>query len=336
MSQPNSNPDNVMPPFHPWRSRWIWTPHVGPNDNIYAAFRREFEIADPSGCVLRIAADFRYRLWVNGELVGDGPPPGHPGHCYYDERDLSEYLVAGDNAIGIVVRYSGLQQGGRGGLLAELCDAEGEAIVGTDAAWKSLAPTPWIKPGYRSWVNRFEPDQEFYDARHFPEGWTCVGFEDSQWVAAEIVNNPHDSPPPRTPPWLGLRRRDIPFMNEDTLIYPHEVVRVERSLSLENRMHPEDLSINLSRAGIDDTQHVVVENLDNLIGGQGVARLGTSTEHLRDICSTSALMAVEWEWMVRDSFGFFWRSAARPKEPKTCWIFLGHDGPLAPCPRLDS
>ncbi len=54
------------------------------------AFRKRLELATtPKSGLVRVTADARYQLWVNGQLVGRGPARGYPWAQPYDEHDLA-------------------------------------------------------------------------------------------------------------------------------------------------------------------------------------------------------------------------------------------------------
>jgi alpha-L-rhamnosidase len=56
-------------------------------------FRRVFDVDDvPQGAPLRLSADSRYVLWVNGTEVGRGPIRSQPRRLRYDEYDIAEHL----------------------------------------------------------------------------------------------------------------------------------------------------------------------------------------------------------------------------------------------------
>ena len=59
-------------------ARWIGfgDPAVDHVDSRFA-FRKSLELsAKPTSGRVRVTADARYMLWVNGQLVGRGPAPG--------------------------------------------------------------------------------------------------------------------------------------------------------------------------------------------------------------------------------------------------------------------
>ncbi|MCL2639571.1 MAG: hypothetical protein FWD53_01875, partial [Phycisphaerales bacterium] len=70
-----------------WEGRWIWPMECDPKKpNTYALFRREFVVDDPKGTKIFISADTRYKLYVNGKCVGQGPPLSMPFFQYYNEH----------------------------------------------------------------------------------------------------------------------------------------------------------------------------------------------------------------------------------------------------------
>jgi len=68
------------------------------------AFRRHFELRNiPDSLPLRISADQRYRLYVNGEMVAFGPQRGDQKHWHFDTIDIARWLKKGDNWLGVAV-----------------------------------------------------------------------------------------------------------------------------------------------------------------------------------------------------------------------------------------
>jgi alpha-L-rhamnosidase len=104
-------------------------------------FRRTVTIADPAQVpALRIAADSKYWLWVNGALVvREGALKRGPNRSdtWLDVVDVRAQLRSGANTIAVLVWYWGKHgfahwSSGRGGLLID-----GGAALSTDAQWRA-------------------------------------------------------------------------------------------------------------------------------------------------------------------------------------------------------
>ncbi len=71
-------------------------------------FMKKLPLTDTSNCRLRITADDYYKLYINRKFVAMGPSPSYPQHRSFNEFDISEYLINGDNLITVHVYYQGL------------------------------------------------------------------------------------------------------------------------------------------------------------------------------------------------------------------------------------
>lgn len=58
-----------------------------------------------SRCVLSISANNRYKLWVNGRRISEGPCKGDRYRQFFDAVDISEFLIEGVNVIAAEVLY---------------------------------------------------------------------------------------------------------------------------------------------------------------------------------------------------------------------------------------
>jgi len=86
-----------------------------PSADVSYAFRRSFALDQkPLTASIRITADARYILWVNGDFVSRGPARGFPWAQPYDEVDLAPFLRAGTNWIAAEVYQFGPGQGAFG------------------------------------------------------------------------------------------------------------------------------------------------------------------------------------------------------------------------------
>lgn len=86
-------------------SKWIWI-DGNKGCDIYGEFFTVFECMDKP-VKIRISADSNYTLFLNGNYVSSGQYPDFPYFKVYDELDLSEYCVAGENKLAIIVWYYG-------------------------------------------------------------------------------------------------------------------------------------------------------------------------------------------------------------------------------------
>ncbi len=205
-----------------WKPRagvWIWLAGPAQPRNAYAAFRRTVHLERaPRAAWLRISADCRYVLFVNGERVGRGPVLTEPRFKQYDAHSLAGRLRAGENALAVLVLYrhhpSFRTMGARGGLLAEL-EADGRIVAATDRRWQArwadeyLTDVPPITFQYGL--------QEWKDARREPLGWTGAPFDASGWAPARKVRDAARHWP------AALEPRVVPLLAEK-LVLPARVI----------------------------------------------------------------------------------------------------------------
>ena len=59
--------------------------------------------AKPASFLVKVSADNRYKLYVNGMLVSAGPARGDTYYWNYETVDLAPYLMAGKNVVGAIV-----------------------------------------------------------------------------------------------------------------------------------------------------------------------------------------------------------------------------------------
>jgi len=188
-----------------WQAKWIAHPadvsasEAGPMPATM--LRTSFAVAGPvKRATAYVTALGLYELRLNGRRVGDSALA--PEFTVYDRRvqyqahDVTEYIVAGDNAVGAVLAdgWNGeyffgmpMRQAqrpflGRRGLLLRL-DIEGEdgktQTVVTAPSWRSTRRGPTRSASLY--------DGEVYDARRAMPGWDKPGFDDALWPAAVVA-----------------------------------------------------------------------------------------------------------------------------------------------------
>lgn len=169
----------------PTKGQWIWT--NAPVHSGAARFRKSIELtANPKHVWSWISAEVRYRIWINGVLVGRGPADagrdydtGPCGPWFEDRRDLARFFHTGINAIAVEVFdkplvYSDAETG-HPGLKANF-SFDNAMIVGTDSSWKTSSAEDLdqsnAKNGYRM------------DLNLEPTAWQESTYDDSQWKSA--------------------------------------------------------------------------------------------------------------------------------------------------------
>ena len=162
--------------------------------------RKEFGLNAPvRRAIAYVSGVGAYELYMNGRRVGDevlSPSlSDYDKRVYYRTYDVSGFLKAGPNAIGVILangRYFSLRNYGPKTrnfgypkLIAqveiEFQDGTRETIL-SDESWKITSDGP-IR------LNN-EYDGEEYDARIELCGWNRAGFSDVAWSPAELVHAP--------------------------------------------------------------------------------------------------------------------------------------------------
>ena len=86
--------------FKPWNANWISAKGETGKDYGVFYFRKQIDLSEkPSAFKVKVSADNRYKLFVNGTLISLGPARGDIYFWNYEEVDLAPYLVAGKNMV---------------------------------------------------------------------------------------------------------------------------------------------------------------------------------------------------------------------------------------------
>ncbi len=87
-------------------AKWIWI-NNNPSDNEYAVFEQKFEFLGKR-VIFTVCAEIDYVLYVNGKQAAFGQFAGYPQHKYYDELDITDLCIKGENVFTLTVRYEGI------------------------------------------------------------------------------------------------------------------------------------------------------------------------------------------------------------------------------------
>lgn len=210
--------ENCTVPDSPDDAYWIWTQDASSVNN-WAAFRKTFTVDDvaalPSKVNARIAAETKYWLYVNQELVVfEGSVKRGPNRTdsYVDNVDLRPYLKDGENTVAVLAvsygrgGYAG-PYSGKAGLFFEADDID----LRSNDTWKALKLNSYGSMSVDTNYRLAEPNVK-YDAREEAPSWADwknTDFADSAWPAAVTSGNEGSSP------WNLLVDRPIPLLKYD-------------------------------------------------------------------------------------------------------------------------
>lgn len=181
------------------KSNWIWLKDWKPQDKeepLHVLFRKEIHITEePTAGSVRISADSRYKLYINGVFVEAGPSKGDRQVWYVDEMNILPYMKQGTNIIAVeVLRYPMEHKKGNHGIFrteypglyvrGEICDNAGDTYT-IDACdqWKCK------KNKYYHIVSEseiFAPLQIYENTKGDVEnrGWMQPDYDDKFWPSA--------------------------------------------------------------------------------------------------------------------------------------------------------
>ena len=176
-----------------WKAKWIWLDEEKASKNAWLCFNKKISLSEaPEKLVAKIAAENKYWLYINGECAvreGGLKRGPSPTGCYFDEVDIAEYLVKGENLISILVWYWGNEasysssDAGQGGLLFEA--ESGDISVISDSSWSVIknpafkVDTGKMQPNYR-----LPESNVYYDAREEIADWNKPEYDFSHWAKA--------------------------------------------------------------------------------------------------------------------------------------------------------
>jgi alpha-L-rhamnosidase len=174
-----------------WQASWVTHPTAPLREPVVLHFRRALALGPvPASYPVRVSADNRFVLYVNGQRVGDGPARGDLSHWRYERFELAPMLRAGKNLITATVWNWGIlapvaQMSDRTAFLLE-SEAAGEEGISTPEGWQVE-----IEPGHRA-MDRSSVDLKTYfasgpgeevDAALYDWNWQLETYAGSNWVS---------------------------------------------------------------------------------------------------------------------------------------------------------
>jgi len=193
-SLPAQSPMQPDPPSREWHAGWITHPTAPLREPIVLHFRRSLTLAAvPGSYPVRVSADNRFILYVNGHRVGDGPARGDLTHWRYERFDLAPLLQPGANLITATVWNWGVyaaiaQISDRTAFLLE-SEATGETSISTGVG-KSDGWLVEVEPGHQPLSRDTVTYKTYYaagpgeqiDAAHYDWNWQSPTASGANWV----------------------------------------------------------------------------------------------------------------------------------------------------------
>jgi len=213
--------ERKLPPYEKPDAALIWHPsqretyYDVPRD-AWCRFRRTVTLDGIfSDATVKIFADSRYLLYVNGIEVATGPCRSDPRWQYYDEIDITPYLQKGDNVIAALVLYFGYGTGQSISRVPALYADVKVTVNGTKQAFSSgegwLCSLMTAHDPTAPRVNGCKGRSESFDNRKYEDGWQLVGYDDSAWSTChcrKTTDSPYWNLAKR--PIAMLKRRLVP------------------------------------------------------------------------------------------------------------------------------
>jgi alpha-L-rhamnosidase len=221
-----------------WEAQWITSPVSGLKAYEVYHFRRSFRLAEAQAAfVVHVSADSRYKLFVNGKMVGLGPARSDLAHWNFDSYDLAPYLQRGDNLVAALVwnqgEWNGLAQFSYRTAFIMQGDSAAEAIVNTDERWKVTKDEAYSPVVFKPsdprlfWQYYVAGALDSVQASAYPWGWEMPGFNDEYWNAAKTLGNGTPAGPENGTMWT-LVPRPVAYLEHTS----HRFAEVRRSDSL--------------------------------------------------------------------------------------------------------
>ncbi len=198
-----------------WDAQWISYQDVSLLEYGVFHFRKTFNLSGkPTEFIVHISGDNRYRFFVNGTEVCNGPARGDLANWHFETIDIAEYLKEGDNVLSSVVwnfgDYKPLAQISNKTAFIVQGNDNLEARINTNNTWRVYKNEAYIPPVLQSSHTVVGLGVDV-DGNKYPYGWKQLNFNDKEWKQPVLLGN--GIPRGKFTFWdWGLVPRNIPFM----------------------------------------------------------------------------------------------------------------------------
>ncbi|WP_170831138.1 family 78 glycoside hydrolase catalytic domain [Arachidicoccus rhizosphaerae] len=187
-----------------WPGHWIHMNEQQADPRAYGVyhFRKAVNLATlPSHYIIHVSADNRYRLYINGHWIGDGPARGNLTHWAFGSYDLAPYLKLGKNVLAAEVWNMGTyapvaQISNETGFLVQQDNMDQGNLdnFNTGPSWKVMHDTAY----HPTALNTGEVLHSYFvsgpgdrvEGALYPWGWEAIDYNDSDWLSATNIAAP--------------------------------------------------------------------------------------------------------------------------------------------------
>lgn len=179
-----------------WEAQWVsWAPNAKQKWPVLYSCRPFVLEQQPASAVIRITAVDYFKLHVNDDLVGEGPPRNAPKLLSFNSFDVSDMIGPGENIVAVEVISARPRFGYADPEIAaderpafaaqlELTYSDGSsATVVSDETWR-IAPGPWHDMDAHS---AGDDRVEVFEAKLEPQGWRQHRQVSSDWDRATPI-----------------------------------------------------------------------------------------------------------------------------------------------------
>ncbi len=168
-----------------WPAYWITYPEGSAQEFGVYLFRKNLQWDDEQKpFTIHLSADNRYKMYVNGQYIGNGPARGDLANWRYETYDIAPHLETGENILAVKVwnfaEHRPMAQFSlRTGLIVQGGEAWSQAANTGDGQWRvwhdeAYAPIP-VDGSQVMGYFVVGPGEQMEAARH-PWGWELQGF----------------------------------------------------------------------------------------------------------------------------------------------------------------
>ena len=176
-----------------WGAYWIGVPGESPREYGVRLFRKKIEVDKAmmgERFLVHVSADERYKLYVNGVQVSEGPARGDMLNWKFETIDLRPYLREGENVLCAMVWFFATSRPaaqttyGECGFLVQ-GDTPREDIVNTNSTWRCISNKAYsiCREGRVIGYYAAGPNEQV-DMKLYPHGWLNLDFDDTKWKKA--------------------------------------------------------------------------------------------------------------------------------------------------------